>query len=117
MFFKYVSGSRGTRDPTFFDGQNFQEAISLFELKLHLIPMSSFPHEYTFINPRGPSTSWKFPNLYFSGTSRRVDGYEVMIYGVVTRGDDGVARWRYVSWRPDISCVLFGEYIVLIILP
>lgn len=102
--FQYATDSRGSRDPSFFnrfnDG-NFQEATRLIELKLHLVPASSLPQNFVFVKPRKSSKSAKYPNLYFSGTSKGiVQGNESTVHGSVHMGDDGVLRWRFVSRVP-----------------
>jgi hypothetical protein len=68
------------------------------ELKLHLAPASSIPYNY-YIRPHRPPRSDRFPNLYFSGTSLGLRGNEeVPVHGSVNMSDDGVVRWRFVSW-------------------
>src|SRR6267154_175871 len=69
------------------------------ELKLHLVPVPSIPLNYIFIHPYRSPRSVRFPNLYFSGTSLGLCGnVEVPVHGTVNMGDDGVVRWRFVSW-------------------
>jgi hypothetical protein len=95
---QFSSGVHTYRDPSIFEQPDFQELKRLMELKLHLVPISSIPYNY-YIHPHRPSRSVRFPNLYFSGTSLGLCGNEeVPVHGSVNMSDDGVVRWRFVSW-------------------
>ncbi|KAF7986246.1 hypothetical protein HWV62_38715 [Athelia sp. TMB] len=104
---RYVSfmdyrNSHGTRDPTFFEDCNFQEATRLIELDLHLIPASEIPRNASFlVRSNSKSKSAYYPPLYFTGTSRGVHGNESQINGAVSMGGDGIIRWRFQASMAD----------------
>ena len=80
----------------------------LIEVKLQLVPISSLPRGYVRVHPHKPCKRGRFPNLYFCGTEKGIEGNEVTVNGSVDMGDDGVVRWRFVSWlRTGESLCLF----------
>lgn len=95
--YQYSDHTHGIRDPTFFEDCDFQEATRLIELKLRLVPAASLPSNCDFLQPNKSVKLSRYPNLYFSGTSKGVEGNEATVNGIVSMGDDGVARWRFVS--------------------
>ena len=79
------------------------------ELKLHLVPISSIPHNYVSISPLKSLRSPRFPDLYFSGISNGADGNEATVMGSVSMGNDAVVRWRFVSLIYFMQLVFFGR--------
>jgi len=61
--------------------------------------MRKIPYGYAFMHPHPSTRIAKFPNLYFTGMSKGIR-HDVIINGSVSMGDDGVVRWRFVSWFP-----------------
>ena len=61
--------------------------------------MRKIPYGYAFMHPHPSTRIAKFPYLYFTGTSKGIQ-HDVVINGSVSMGDDGVVRWRFVSWFP-----------------
>jgi hypothetical protein len=52
----------------------------------------------TLQNSNGPDDP--YPPLYFSGSSKGVNGNEALVEGSVRRGRDGAVRWQFVSTPP-----------------
>ena len=93
---QYSNRGRGPQDGTYFDNPDFEEATRLIELKLTLIDPEAIPHVYTL--DRFPDSPYKhYPTLYFTGSSRGIQGNEATVIGSVTMSEGGVVRWRFVS--------------------
>jgi hypothetical protein len=74
----------------------FQEATRLIELQFHLISPSVSSSLHLSPHPRVIFHS-EYPPLYFGGTSKGANGDQATVEGCVRMGDDGVARWQFVS--------------------
>ena len=96
---QYSSIANGPREASFFDDPGFREATRLIELKLHLIPAESMrvhaPPDVGLVLNTKPD--YPYPPLFFSGTSRGVNGNEALVEGLVRMGWDGVVRWQFVG--------------------
>ena len=85
----------------------FQEATRLIELQLHIIPSSESSSLHLRVPP-GATRDSEYPPLYFGGTSRGVNGNEASVEGCVRMGEDGVARWQFVSFKLNGSIAAHG---------
>ncbi|KAF9458738.1 hypothetical protein BDZ94DRAFT_1269931 [Collybia nuda] len=97
--FNFSDVPNGPQNITFFEEPHFREATRLMEVKLHLTALENL----RFCRPRkakseGLRTSPDpYPPLYFSGSSKSVNGAEALVEGTVRMGHDGVVRWNFAS--------------------
>jgi hypothetical protein len=94
---KYSGNPQLQHHPGFFNNPDVPEANRLYELELRLVPMNRIPYHYVWIHPHPSTRIAKYPNLYFTGTSIGIN-QNAVVNGSVSMGDDGVVRWRFVSW-------------------
>ena len=97
MHVQFTDLADGPRHPKFFKDPRFREATRLIEVKLNLIPFDKLRfHRLTEIPS---SKNPQHPPLFFTGSSKAVNGNEAAVEGFVMMGMDGIARWQLVrSW-------------------
>ncbi|KAF8912947.1 hypothetical protein CPB84DRAFT_1670444 [Gymnopilus junonius] len=81
--------------PKFFKDPRFREATRLVEVKLHVVPCNQLRFHRTISNATPDHDI--YPPLYFTGSSKGVNGNEAAVEGLVTMGQDGKARWQLIS--------------------
>lgn len=93
----------------FFEEPRFREATRLMEVKLRLTapdnlrfrrPLKAKALESSSVSPD------PCPPLYFSGSSKGVNGNEALVEGTVRMGRDGAVRWQFVRVSPALSSQL-----------
>lgn len=93
----------------FFEEPRFREATRLMEVKLRLTapdnlrfrrPLKAKALESSSVSPD------PYPPLYFSGSSKGVNGNEALVEGTVRMGRDGAVRWQFVRVSPTLSSQL-----------
>ncbi|TFK36787.1 hypothetical protein BDQ12DRAFT_736537 [Crucibulum laeve] len=94
--FNYSDLADGPRHPQFFEDPRFREATRLMEFKLHIIPMQS-SRAYRFATSGEMTSHDPYPPLYFSGSSKGVNGNEAIVEGFVRMGKDGKVHWQFMT--------------------
>jgi len=84
--------------PAFFNNPNVPKATRLYELKLQLVPMRKIPYRYVFMHPHPLPELPNSKSIFYWDLQRNSTWCRYK--WKCKHGDDGVVRWRFVSWFP-----------------